>query len=101
MSPTGFCSFICLVLAENRAIILAEFLDALGDVVSYWDLTTKASSSEFVPFGTVVTVLSMVAFTANIGSKLYLGVNLANTAAKIMLSSARWSSGCWKRRDTG
>ena len=63
-----------LVLVSYRAIILAEFLDALGDVLSYVDLTNRASSARFVPAGTVVMVLSVVSFLVNIAAKFYAGV---------------------------
>ena len=62
------------VLVAYRAVILAEFLDVLGDAISFADLYSDEANVQFVPLGAVVLVLSATAFMANIGGKFYVGV---------------------------
>jgi hypothetical protein len=53
------------VIVNNRAIILAEFFDLLGDVVNFIDIFYDPAMERFHPWALAIMALSAFSFTAN------------------------------------
>lgn len=53
------------VIVNNRAIILAEFFDLLGDVVNFIDIFYDPGMERFHPWALAIMALSAFSFTAN------------------------------------
>ena len=53
------------VIVNNRAIILAEFFDLMGDVVNFIDIFYDPSMERFHPWALAIMTLSAFSFAAN------------------------------------
>ena len=53
------------VIVNNRAIILAEFFDLMGDVVNFIDIFYDPSMERFHPWALAIMALSAFSFAAN------------------------------------
>jgi len=63
--PYNYCEILYSVIVNNRAILLAEFFDLLGDIVNFFDIYGNEEMIIFHPWAIAIMCLSGFSFAMN------------------------------------